>query len=773
MELPHNHWDFTGRRQLGSDDDHPKPKPVPMHKWWSQVQKLYPSDPHIYRLFGDEVAIWGDSIAVSGPGESLTDSDWFTPGDHYQFGSVYMFSRESFSTDSWTQQQKLYNPDANDGIIFNVSVDTLYQNNYLALNDLDNNRFGKPRLYGSSLTVTSAGDTPYSAYTYFMTDNVDWKCLQITVGDGMGDGWDNARLVATAPFGPTREVKTDTFSQFCDAYNYDKRDETKPLSRKTQETYRYCPLDGHNAGDYVFEILGNPRGEKGNKGTPSDDLYWREIYWDIYNELDGKRYIGDAHTKMVFNWGAKDFFFTIKKKETERLWKADAKCTQCQTWKGLHKTGQNQPKQKPKANSPSSTDDDISRRLNLYPTPAPTGTVAPTLTWAAHSYVDQWKFVMGRNTTSTSPNSNYGSTTAWQNKYKNGTGTYFYIYDSNGMNITEPLIWGQLCTLTGTFQDSCGTQDLPVGGTYTLRVTGGMDYRRNEIQWKFCNVIGHAQQTLIFTKYSATCHPIVLYDSDQMCEKNGFKVKADGTVVLKGLSGMYAEERDNVVIEAAFKTMLHPYVASNINIFVVQETLHASSSEDVVVRAELEFDSTRNEISVGEMDGLHTFETSLIEKLGYYDDNNMITSVLSSAARDLLGEDSHTIMSGASFESHVTNFQIMKAEPQSYKVYRDRVQSEFSQNLQDTQERIPKAKMDHAHQMEYDILNAEAIGGYVVMSCAVMAVLLVGLVTWHQSWKTQHTNSQNHLKESLDVERLGEAVGDNALQQDWKIKGRK
>ena len=662
----------------------------------------------------------------------------------------------------WTQQQKLYNPDVYDGVFFSADVDANYQDLPVAILD---NRFGLPRLHGSTMMITSSAQTGY-----VMSDTDVWNCLLITVGDGMADGWDRARLVATAPTDPkTREVKHDTFSQYCDAYNYDSYDEEKPLSRKLQEIYRYCPLSPEDEGDYVFEVMGNPRGKKGNKGTPSDDLYWREIYWDIYNEFDGKRYIGDAHTKMVFNWGREDFFFTMKK--PERLWKPPAVCEQCNVWEGLTKPSPHDDHQHRQTQSLEMSEEEESRRLNSYPTPAPTGTRMPTLDWDPHSNVDQWTFFMGRN--ESNPSSAHGSTTAWVDKYKNGTGTYFYIYDSNGLNITEPLIWGQLCTLTGTFQDSCGTQDLPVGGTYTLRVTGGMDYRRNEIQWKFCNVIGHAQQTLIFTKYSATCHPIVLYDSDQMCEKNGFKVKADGTVVLKGLSGMYAEERDNVVIEAAFKTMLHPYVASNINIFVVQETLHASSSEDVVVRAELEFDSTRNEISVGEMDGLHTFETSLIEKLGYYDDNNMITSVLSSAARDLLGEDSHTIMSGASFESHVTNFQIMKAEPQSYKVYRDRVQSEFSQNLQDTQERIPKAKMDHAHQMEYDILNAEAIGGYVVMSCAVMAVLLVGLVTWHQSWKTQHTNSQNHLKESLDVERLGEAVGDNALQQDWKIKGRK
>jgi len=736
MEIPHHQANLNGRRSLSTDGVHVmdvKPKPIPMHKWWTQVQKLYPADPHIYRLFGNEVAIWGDVIAVMGKGESLSDADWNTPGTNYQFGSVYMFARDGFSSDSWTQQQKLYNPDAADGTFFTESVDTNYQGNTIGAGDLDNNRFGVPRLHGSSLTLTSYGDTPYSAFTYFMSDNVNWKCLQITVGDGMGDGWDNARLVATAPTGPDKEIKHDTYAQFCDAYNYDKSNEKIPLSRKYKETYRYCPLSSQDEGNYVFEIMGNPRGKKGNKGTPSDDLYWREIYWEIYNEFDKKRYMGDAHTKMTFNWGKLDFFFTDTK--IEREFKPPSVCKQCNWRKGP------KPK-KPRALKASSVDEDhVTRRLNLYPTPSPTTSLSPTLPWDTAKITDQWMFYMGRQTSPA-----YGSTTTWFDDNQNGTGTHFYIYDSNGQNITEPLVWGQLCEMTGTIADSCEIQDLPVGGTYTLRVTGALDYRRNDIQWKFCNIAGTAQQTLVFSVYSTTCLPIALYDSDSICEKNGFQVKTDTVAVLKGLVGLYSEARDTAIVKEAFENMFQPFVASSIEVFIEEENLYSASTlDDVQLRVRATFDSAENNINVQSLDGIHNFETSLVQKLSYFDEQNLIPSLLSSAASNLLSGDTHNIMSGSSVETHISSVQVVAAEPNGLtgliheQVHgnTERSGDTSAEGSLDASDAVEKSQMDRSTRLEYNILNAEAIGGYVVMGCALAAVVVVVLVSWHQNYKQQ------------------------------------
>jgi hypothetical protein len=717
-----DHWDDDdGHRRLHPK---PKPKPKPMHKWWSQVQKLYPSDPHEYRFFGDEVSVWGDVISIMGGGDALDDADDWSDSvgtPYYQVGSLYMFARSRTNPDTWTQQQKLYNPDLNDGTYFSHSVDDDYQGHYLDdAAAIKHNRFGLPRLHGTTMQVTSS-----SQHGYILTDNVDWKCLLITVGDGMGDGWDKARLVATAPTDPrTREVKHDTFSQYCDAYNYKKNDISHPLSRKLQETYRYCPLSPEDGGDYVFEVMANPRGKKGNKGKPSDILYGREIYWDIYNEFDKKRYIGDAHTKLTFNWGTEDFFFTMKK--AERLYESPATCQQCNVWEGLQKKGQHQPKPKPQPQG-----GEEHRRLNLYPTPSPTSSISPTLVWQDNSYSDQWTFFMGRNASATV----HGSTTAWNDKKSNGTGTHFYIYDSNGQNITEPLIWGTLCSLTGTIKDSCTTQDLPHGGTYTLRVTGGMDYRRDEIKWEFCNRVGTAMQSLVFTKYSSTCLPIAQYSSEDLCERSGFYVHTVFGVVLNGLIGLYSESRDSVIVESALKTMLHPYVVADVKIVIEGESLLGSeSTENVVLRAEVTFKSVANNVDVQELDGLHNFETDLIDKLGYYDDNNLMASMLSSAAHDLLGDTTHTVMSGASFESHISSVRIVSAEAEKMKVYRgDHVINTAAEEGTEGQGTTGNEQhMDHAAKMEYAILNAEAIAGYVVMAGLAVAVVLV---SWRRNVK--------------------------------------
>jgi hypothetical protein len=718
----------------------PKAKPRPIHKWWTQVQKLYPSDPHAFRLFGDEVSIWGDVISIMAEG-IVESNDWSdATNSTYQFGSVYMYTRSRTDVDAWTQQQKLYNPDADDGIYFHESVDDNYQN--FNTSSLANNRFALPRLHGSFMSVTSS-----SQFGYMMTDTVVWKCLLISVSDGMGDGWDKARLVATAPTDPlTREVKHDTYSQYCDAYNYGKNDETKPLSRKLTEVYRYCPLSAEDEGDYVFEVMGNPRGKKGNKGTPSDDLYWREIYWEIYNEFDRKTYRGDAHTKLTFNWGRDDFFFTENK--IEREFKPPATCSQCNVWEGL-KSSQRKPK--PADFTEQRTDALVTRRLNLYPTPAPTISRSPTMTWDT-SITDQWTFYMGRDT---SPTPTWGSTTAWFDKSRNGTGTYFYIYDSNGQNITEPLMWGQLCELTGTIADSCETQLLPVGGTYTLRVTGGTDYRRDEIQWKFCNRIGTAMQSLVFTKYSSTCLPIAQYSSVDLCEKNGFIVYTSVSQVLNGLVGLYSESRDSSIVAAALKTMLLPYIPSKVQIFIEEESMQGNGAvEDVVLRAELEFDSEVNGIAVKDLDGLHNFEVSLAEKLTYFDENNLISSTLNTAAHDLLGDNRETIMYGSTFESHITSVKLVSAEPKPMILFHDRVRtSAFDEETSDNSgvsDFVAALQLDHDSQLEYNILNFEAIAGYVMLVCVVIGAVLV---SWRRQVKKSRQLDHNfNLEEPLGAE---------------------
>ena len=273
-------------------------------------------------------------------------------------------------------------------------------------------------------------------------------------------------------------------------------------------------------------------------------------------------------------------------------------------------------------------------------------------------------------------------------------------------------------------------------------------------------------QSLVFTKYSSTCLPIAHYNSEDLCENQGFKVFTSVSAVLKGMYGLYSEERDNAIVESALKTMLHPYVVSKMNIVVEDENFYSlGTTEDVKIRAEVEFDSTVNEISVSELDWLHNFETALMEKFGYYDDNNLIASVLSSAAHDLLGMEATTVMSGASFESHITNIQLINAEPKKRKIYHDRVRtykptSEETPQITAVTTATTKIKLDHAQQLEYDILNAEAIAGYVVMCCVIVAV---GLVSWRQNVKRDRLRENQSLSAPLSTD-------ENLLRQsEWRM----
>lgn len=340
---------------------------------------------------------------------------------------------------------------------------------------------------------------------------------------------------------------------------------------------------------------------------------------------------------------------------------------------------------------------------------------------------------MGRVTT--------GSTTSWYDFGRNGTGTYFYIYDSNGLNITEPLVWGTLCSLTKTIADSCNTQVLPTGGTYTLRVTGGLDYRRNEIQWRFCGITGTAQQTLVFNKYASTCLPIALYDSEEWCERNGFQVEASATVILKGIIGLYNEERDTPVVERAMKDMLSPsYTVSKISTVIQEESLHSTGTvEDVTLHMTLVFDSESNHVGVTELDGLHNFEIDLIKKLGYYDDAGLMPSFLTTAAQELLGDETSTGMNGAGFEQHVLNVQLMKATP-NRKLFRDRVQTpDTAVKDKNNQGNSDKLLMDRSTLLEYEVLQGEAVLGYVALLVIVVGAILVG---WRRSSRQGRSSAE-------------------------------
>jgi hypothetical protein len=125
---------------------------------WSQQKKLTADDGAVNDMFGDPVAISGDTVAVgaSVSNAPLADS-----------GSVYVFVRGG---GLWTQQQKLTAPDA------------------AANDDLG----GSLALSGDMLVVGATGDDDHgtmsgSAYVFVRTGTVWFHQAKLTAADGTGN----------------------------------------------------------------------------------------------------------------------------------------------------------------------------------------------------------------------------------------------------------------------------------------------------------------------------------------------------------------------------------------------------------------------------------------------------------------------------------------------------------------------------------------------------------------------------------------------------------
>lgn len=235
-----------------SDDDtvKPKPKPVPMFKWWSLQQRLLPSDAHSYRYFGTYTTLYGDGevIGTGAYGEAFDQVDWGIDGVNSRSGSAYVFVKD-YDTDHWSQQQKFISP-------------TPEKDEY----------FSDPYFHGSDLIIRN------TEIGYVYTDKNSWKCLTISIADHFGDGWGKSYLEAYAPDELKFTKRTDVYAPRCDSPN--------PL------VIRYCPLLPEDVGVYLFKMSDNVK----------EQPFWNEIQYEVVNERDGTRYYGNAETSLSFSW---------------------------------------------------------------------------------------------------------------------------------------------------------------------------------------------------------------------------------------------------------------------------------------------------------------------------------------------------------------------------------------------------------------------------------------------------------------------------------------
>lgn len=310
------------------DGDKPKPKPVPMFKWWSEQQKLLARDWHVYRYFGTYTTVYGDGklIATGAFGEAFEDSQWeFPPTEpqqpNYRSGSAYIFVKDD-KYDRWTQQQKFISPSPRKG-----------------------EYFSDPYLHGTDLIIRN------TKVGYVYSDNMNWNCLIISVSDHFGDGWDKAYLMAYAPGANTK--LTDHYTPFCDSAN--------PL------VMRYCPLLMEDEGLYFFKMMDGYKKHK----------YWGEIQFEIKNEATSEIYYGNSETSIGFEWDMETLSFTHVLSKHDKLVNDDfLKCEACP-----------KPPPKPKA-APKSAEEESHGRSLKGKSKTSSPTISPAPTMAVGNFLD-------------------------------------------------------------------------------------------------------------------------------------------------------------------------------------------------------------------------------------------------------------------------------------------------------------------------------------------------------------------------------------------------
>jgi hypothetical protein len=237
---------------LGSAKPPPlKGKPMPIQ--WSVQQVLYPTTPASSLYFGSSISLDKNKLAVLN-GQSATTND------------AFIFER-STTSGKWSVQQKLTDPSG-------------AKSSYVFLRD-------------SELMMIKNSST-IAYYDQYSTAS----CLIIAVEDQFGDGWDLARLVATAPDG-----SKEYYSSRCDLdYSHN---------------FRYCPAKISLDGIYHFDII---------DAASKSKNFW-EIQWRVYDESKGVWYVGDHATKMDFEWDSEYHTFTPRK--MERVLTSNATCHYC------------------------------------------------------------------------------------------------------------------------------------------------------------------------------------------------------------------------------------------------------------------------------------------------------------------------------------------------------------------------------------------------------------------------------------------------------------
>ena len=287
-----------------------------------------------------------------------------------------------------------------------------------------------------------------------------YKCLQITVGDQFGDGWDSAVLSVESPDG-----SKVTYSPRCDSYN--------PIM------YRYCPHSGQTRGLHKLRV----------ENVENSNFPW-EIWWKVYDERAKESYLGTYETGMDFEWSEQFLDFTPRRMRNIHI--NDTVCTLCSPGPLPRNS---KPKPKPKLSVKS-------RHLHgKEATSSPTLSPAPTIEVTGLDTSLSLQIKMSNSGNDASP---------WFSSENSGTN--YYISDVDGKNLYAS---GTLC-VSGMTEVSCWAE--LKDGEYVIRVGGALDDSNNR-QWKFCGGIHYQgkQTELFFSVKYGICYPSLARSHASLC----------------------------------------------------------------------------------------------------------------------------------------------------------------------------------------------------------------------------------------------------------------
>ena len=451
--------------------------------------------------------------------------------------------------------------------------------------------------------------------------------------------------------------------------------------------------------------------------------YWADVKFEIFNELDSEIYYGDAFTSIGFEWDSDKLQFTYVPSKEDRL-VDNSHCSSCNN---------HQPKPKPKPRPGTTTrrldsedifpngDEDIRqggegsydlsmpRVLKGSKTSHPTISPAPTLNTAV--VLDPLRVQM----TTTTFNGWHGI------GLKNGTGTWWHIYDSFGKRL---IYSGTLCGLGPiglTWRGDCDVSEIP-DGKYVFRVGGAIDEFKGDHTWSFCGIDGGATQMFSFEVKNRQCIPYNSYTASDYCLRRlGMTLVTSGVIELYGVAHEL-READFEGLKVAVTHLFAPAHVKRVDVALTSDGDNAGGVGIMVkFKAHVDIFSLGFEVS-DENDMGEVFEV-LYEQLQASTMTGQLVNEIVAAAEEVYGD--HMLM-------NIRGAKLLFVTNEGLELFSNPL---ADMSTDTSVESVVNVKDEDVVTQSWSlvVLDVSTEGGYVLLG--VLGMLLAGVV-WRISIRT-------------------------------------